>query len=231
MRTRREFLSRSAALAAAASVAGPLRPLRGEEPAPLILQPPLPYDEAALAPSISARTVSFHYGKHHRANVDKTNGLVRGTGLEGLDLKALIQASSGKPETRALFENAAQAFNHAFYWNSMKPGGGGKPVGKVAAAIEASFGSYEKFAAEFTGTATALFGSGWTWLVANGPTLGILKTADADTPLLHDRKPLLTIDVWEHAYYLDYQNRRSDYVKAWMESLVNWDFAAANLES
>jgi Fe-Mn family superoxide dismutase len=228
MVTRRGFLVRSASLAAASVAAGLPGRAPAEETAPVAL-PPLPYPENALEPHVSARTVSFHYGKHHRANVDAVNRLAAGSDLAGRGLEELIQASAGRKGMEALFNNAAQVFNHAFYWKSMKPGGGGKPGGKVAAAIEASFGSFEKFAAEFAGAATTLFGSGWTWLVQDGEKLGILKTADADTPLPHHLKPLLTIDVWEHAYYLDYRNRRADYVRAWMENLVNWDFAETNL--
>jgi Fe-Mn family superoxide dismutase len=189
----------------------------------------LPYAENALEPYISQNTISFHYGKHHRAYVDKTLKMIAGTEFEGASLVDIIKGAAGKPETSALFNNAAQVFNHAFYWQSMKPGGGGMPGGKLAAKIDATFGDYQKFAEEFSSAAASQFGSGWAWLVLDGDALKILKTANAETPVAEGLKPLLTIDVWEHAYYLDYQNRRGDYIKAFLDSLVNWDFAEKNL--
>ncbi|MGD0094573.1 MAG: superoxide dismutase [Planctomycetota bacterium] len=228
MSTRRDFLFGSASFLAAACLAARPRFVLADDAPPLTL-PPLPYGEEALAPHISARTISIHYGKHHKAYVDNVNNLVKGTELAKLELKDLIKAAGGKKETAALFNNAAQVFNHTFYWNSMKASGGGKPTGKIAEALDAAFGSYDKFVTEFSEAAKTQFGSGWAWLVTDGAKLSILKTANADTPLVHDLKPLLTIDVWEHAYYLDYQNRRPDYIKAWIENLINWDFANKNL--
>lgn len=191
--------------------------------------PSLPYPENALEPYISARTMGFHYGKHHRGYVDKTNRFVAGTGWEKMDLETIIQKSAGKPEQTSIFNNAAQVFNHTFYWQSMKPGGGGRPDGRLGREIKAVFGSYEGFAKEFADMAGSQFGSGWAWLVRDAAGLKIIKTANADTPAVHGMTPLLTIDVWEHAYYLDYQNRRGDYIQAFLNHLVNWDFAARNL--
>jgi len=224
MLTRRDFLAASGSFLPAAALAGAV-----QDAAPPLALPPLPYAENALEPHISARTVSFHHGKHHKAYVDNANRLVAGTDLAKLGLEDLCKASAGKKETAAVFNNAAQVFNHNFYWKSMKPGGGGKPAGRLAGAIERDFGGLDKLLAEFSEAAKTQFGSGWAWLVSDGSKLGVVKTGNADTPLVHGLKPILTIDVWEHAYYLDYQNRRADYVKAWIESLANWDFAAANL--
>ncbi len=229
MLTRRRFLARTASIAAATPLAGAACRVAPEGAAQAVALPPLPYAENALEPHISARTVSFHYGKHHGGYVAKTVKAVEGTDLAGLSLEALCKAAAGKKETEGLFNNAAQVYNHNFYWRSMKPGGGGKPAGKIAEAIGKDFGSFDRFAAEFTGAAGTQFGSGWAWLVSDGSKLSVVKTSNADTPLVHGLRPVLTIDVWEHAYYLDYQNRRADYVRAWMDSLVNWDFAEANL--
>ena len=190
--------------------------------------PDLPYDENALAPHISQNTISFHYGKHHRAYVDKTIKMTAGTDLEGASLEAIIRETAGKTDKAALFNNAAQAFNHRFFWNSMKPGGGGEPSGIIAEKIQNSFDSYSRFVEEFTNAAATQFGSGWAWLVKDGDALNVVQTANADTPIAHGMNPLLTIDVWEHAYYLDYQNRRSDFIKAYVDSLMNWDFAEQN---
>lgn len=189
----------------------------------------LPYAEDALAPHISARTISFHYGKHHRGYVDKLNALIGGTPFSTLPLSEIIQKTHGQADHAAIFNNAAQVYNHAFYWNSMVQGGGGKPKGTIAQKIDAAFGSYEKFAQAFSEASASQFGSGWAWLAADGETLKIIKTSNADTPIAMGLKPLLTIDVWEHAYYLDYQNRRTDYIKAFLENLVNWEFAEKNL--
>ena len=193
---------------------------------PLTL-PPLPYADDALAPHISAKTLQFHHGKHHKAYVDKTNAAIAGTPLADKDLPAIIAAAHASKDT-GLFNNAAQAWNHHFLWHSMTPGGGGAPTGKLAEAITRDFGSQAAFDEAFTKAATGHFGSGWTWLVADGGKLAITTTHDADTPLVHGQTPLLTLDVWEHAYYLDYQNARPDYVAAFLKSLVNWDFAAKN---
>lgn len=191
-------------------------------------QPPLPYAMDALEPVISARTLSFHYGKHHAAYVANLKKLLPGSGLEGRTLPAIVQASSAKGG--GLFNNAAQAWNHAFYWMCMKPGGGGKPAGRLAKAIDVSFGGFEAFRKAFAGAAAGQFGSGWAWLAEEGGKLKVVATANADTPLAHGATPLCVIDVWEHAYYLDYQNRRADYVAAFLDKLVNWDFVAANLK-
>jgi len=190
----------------------------------------LPYAEDALDPYISARTIQFHYGKHHQGYADKLTGLVKGTEYEGKSLEEIIASTAGKGGAVAIFNNAAQIWNHDLFWRSMKPGGGGKPSGKLADLINASFGSFDSFKKEFTEAASSQFGSGWAWLVQDGNTLKVVKTGNADTPLTQGLKPLLTIDVWEHAYYLDYQNRRIDFIAAFLEHLVNWDSAASRLE-
>ncbi|MBS0312907.1 MAG: superoxide dismutase [Burkholderiales bacterium] len=191
--------------------------------------PPLPYADRALEPLISAHTLSFHYGKHHKAYVDNLNKLVEGKDLAKLSLEAIIKQSAGNAELAGVFNNAAQVWNHTFYWNSLKPNGGGKPTGAIAAAIERDLGGYDKFKADFANAAVTQFGSGWAWLVADAGVLKIVKTGNAETPLTRGQKPLLTIDVWEHAYYLDYQNLRAKYVEALIDKLLNWDFANANL--
>ncbi len=191
--------------------------------------PPLPYAEDALDPIISARTMSFHYGKHHKAYVDNLNKLVAGTELSETPLEDVIKGTAGKADQAGLFNNAAQIWNHTFFWNSMKPGGGGAPTGAIADAINSAFGGYENFKKEFTTAAVTQFGSGWAWLVADKGAVKLVKTANAETPLTGKATPLLTIDVWEHAYYLDYQNRRPDFVAAVIDNLLNWDFANANL--
>jgi Fe-Mn family superoxide dismutase len=191
--------------------------------------PPLPYALDALAPVISSETLSFHYGKHHKAYVDNLNKLVAGTDLAETPLEKLIAAVAGKPDKAGLFNNAAQIWNHTFFWNSLKPDGGGAPSGAVAPAINAAFGSYDNFKKEFANAAMTQFGSGWAWLVAERGALRIMKTPNADTPLTTGQTALLTIDVWEHAYYLDYQNRRADFVAAVIDKLLNWEFANANL--
>ena len=192
--------------------------------------PPLPYAQDALAPVISAETLSFHYGKHHKAYVDNLNKLVAGTELAEAPLEQVIAAVAGKPDKVGIFNNAAQTWNHTFFWNSLKPhGGGGAPAGAVAKAIDAAFGGYENFKKEFSNAAMTQFGSGWAWLVADQGALRIVKTGNADTPLTMGLTPLLTIDVWEHAYYLDYQNRRADFVAAVIDKLLSWEFANANL--
>lgn len=191
--------------------------------------PPLPYDDGALSPAISANTIGFHYGKHHQGYVNNLNQLVAGTPLADEPLDAVVKATAGKTDQVAIFNNAAQVWNHNFYWNSLRPKGGGKPSGMLADLIDKSFGDYDKFKAEFAKAATSQFGSGWAWLVRDGDKLIVTKTGNADTPIAHGQQPLLTIDVWEHAYYLDYQNRRADYVAAVLDSLINWDFASQNL--
>jgi Fe-Mn family superoxide dismutase len=192
--------------------------------------PPLPYDQGALAPVISANTLSFHYGKHHKTYVDTLNKLIVGSEFADMPLESIIKASSDQPERSAIFNNAAQAWNHAFYWKSLRPKGGGEPPAALKRMMESSFGGVDGCKKELSKAAVGQFGSGWAWLALNGDKLEILKTPDAKTPLSGGPKPLLTIDVWEHAYYLDYQNRRVDYVNALIDKLANWEFAAKNLE-
>ena len=191
--------------------------------------PNLPYAENALEPHYSAKTISFHYGKHHKAYVDNLNKLVAGTPLEGKSLEEIVMASAGDASRVGVFNNSAQVWNHTFFWNCMKPAGGGRPTGEVTRRIDEAFGSYEKFAEQFKATAVGRFGSGWGWLVLDGGALKIVSTANADTPMVSKQTALLTVDVWEHAYYLDYQNRRPDFVQAFLDHLVNWDFVAGNL--
>jgi Fe-Mn family superoxide dismutase len=191
--------------------------------------PPLPYADDALAPHISERTMSFHYGKHHATYVKNLNDLIEGTELAATPLDDIVRkAELGGLFHPGLFNNAAQVWNHTFYWQSMSPDGGGDPTGDLAEAVESSFGSVDAFKTQFKADAVGNFGSGWTWLVREGDGLAIVKTDDADTPLAHGQIALLTIDVWEHAYYLDYQNARPGYVDAFIEHLLNWEFAAAN---
>ncbi len=191
--------------------------------------PPLPYAENALEPVISANTMSFHYGKHHKTYVDNLNNLVKGTDYESATLEKIINETAGKADKAALFNNAAQIWNHTFYWHSMKPKGGGKPTGKLATMIDESFGSFDAFRKELATTTVSQFGSGWGWLVLDGAALKVVKTANAEVPFTKGQKPLLTIDVWEHAYYLDQQNKRAAYVDAVIDNLLNWDFATQNL--
>lgn len=186
--------------------------------------PDLPYAKDALAPVISANTIDFHYGKHHRAYVDNLNKLIAGTPMEKESLEAIIKKSAGDAAKAGIFNNAAQIWNHSFYWQCLKPGGGGAPTGAVAAKIAAAWGSYDKFVEELRTAGMTQFGSGWAWLVSDSGQLKIVKTANADTPIAHGLKPLLTLDVWEHAYYLDYQNRRPDYLTAVIDKLINWNF-------
>jgi Fe-Mn family superoxide dismutase len=197
-------------------------------PSPRVL-PPLPYADNALEPVISANTIGFHYGKHHKAYVDNLNKLTAGTEFADLPLEKIIAATAGKPDKAAIFNNAAQTWNHTFYWRSLKPDGGGEPPAGVKQKIEASFGTLDTLKKELAAAAMGQFGSGWAWLVLDGGKLKVVKTGNADSPLTSGLKPVLTIDVWEHAYYLDYQNRRADYVNAVLEKVMNWDFAAENL--
>ena len=191
--------------------------------------PPLPYPDTALAPVISANTLSFHYGKHHKAYVDNLNKLVAGTEYESAPLEKIINETAGKADKAPLFNNAAQIWNHTFYWSSLRGNGGGVPTGRLAQMIDSDLGGYDSFKKELAATTVGQFGSGWGWLVVDGGKLKIVKTGNAEVPFTKGQKPLLTIDVWEHAYYLDYQNRRPDYVNAVIEKLLNWDFAAENL--
>ena len=190
--------------------------------------PPLPYADNALDPVISANTLGFHYGKHHKTYVDNLNKLITGTDLADLPLEEVIKSTAGKADKTGIFNNAAQVWNHNFYWNSLSPNGGGEPSGALKQKIEASFGSVEACKKELATAATTQFGSGWAWLVKDGDKLQVTKTGNADLPLTKGITPLLTIDVWEHAYYLDYQNRRVDYVNAVLEKLINWGFASDN---
>ncbi|KGF72699.1 superoxide dismutase [Neosynechococcus sphagnicola sy1] len=193
-------------------------------------QPPLPYDFGALEPyNMSGRTFEFHYGKHHAAYVNNLNNLVKDTELADKTLEAVIQISFKDAAKVGIFNNAAQVWNHSFFWNCMKPGGGGTPTGALAEQITDSFGSFEKFTTEFKAAATTQFGSGWAWLVKEGDTLKVTKTPNAENPLAHGQTALLTLDVWEHAYYLDYQNRRPDFIQNFLDSLVNWEFVAQQL--
>ncbi|MBL8836729.1 MAG: superoxide dismutase [Alphaproteobacteria bacterium] len=194
--------------------------------------PPLPYPDTALAPVISQNTLGFHHGKHHKAYVDNLNKMVPGTPFADQSLVDIIKNSAGKAEHAGIFNNAAQIWNHTFYWHSLKPNGGGKPTGAVAAKIDSDLGGYDKFKTDLAAAATGQFGSGWAWLVVSGGKLAITRTPNAETPLTKaGTTPLLTIDVWEHAYYLDFQNRRPDYTTALIEKLLNWDFANAQLAS
>lgn len=239
--TRRDALqtigAASALLATTANMFNPLpgfaestHPLKKDSTMTIEL-PPLPYDKNALEPHISGKTLEFHHGKHHKAYVDKTNELIKGTDLEGKSLEEIIKAAHKDSSKAALFNNSAQVWNHTFYWNSLSSKGGGKPSGDLLKKIEADFGSYDKFAEEFKAAGVGQFGSGWAWLVLDGDKLKVTKTPNADLPLVHGQTAILTADVWEHAYYLDYQNRRPDYLGVFLEKLANWEFAAANLKA
>ncbi|MES1172166.1 MAG: superoxide dismutase [Bacteroidota bacterium] len=188
-----------------------------------ITLPPLPYSQDALAPHMSAETLEYHHGKHHRTYVDTVNKLIEGKPEANKSLEDIVLASDGP-----LFNAAAQAWNHAFFWNCLTPGGGGKPSGALAQGITDAFGSFEAFASQFSAAAVNQFGSGWAWLVSDKGKLTVTHTANADLPLKHGQKALLTLDVWEHAYYLDHRNARAKYVETFMNKLVNWDFAARN---
>jgi superoxide dismutase, Fe-Mn family len=195
-----------------------------------IMQPALPFAENALEPVISAKTIGFHYGKHHKAYVDNLNKLIEGTDFEGLPLEDIIKKTVGKSDHSGIFNNAAQVWNHTFFWKSLTSNGGGKPSDVLMKKIEESFGSFDDLLKELTEAAKTQFGSGWAWLVQDGNKLKVMKTPNAETPLTMGVTPLLTIDVWEHAYYLDYQNKRPDYVTTVLDKLINWEFAANNLK-
>jgi superoxide dismutase, Fe-Mn family len=187
--------------------------------------PPLPYDKSALSPHISGETLDYHYGKHHQAYVTNLNKLVEGKPEASKTLEDVIASSEG-----GIFNNAAQIWNHDFYWKSMKPNGGGLPTGDLAEAIKRDFGSFEQFSDDFTAAATTQFGSGWAWLVlGKDKKLAVTKTPNADLPLKHGQRALLTIDVWEHAYYIDFRNQRPKYIDTFIKHLANWDFALENL--
>jgi Fe-Mn family superoxide dismutase len=202
-------------------------PLPRETARPFTL-PPLPWARGALEPVISRRTIELHYGKHHRGYVDKLNELVAGTPFAGLTLHEVVKRAHGDPAQAQIFDNAGQALNHAFYWESLTPHGGKPPV-EMQRLLDRDIGGYAKFVAEFTKAATGQFGSGWAWLVADGESLRIVTTSNAETPIVDGLMPLLTVDVWEHAYYLDYQNAREKHVKAVVEKRLNWEFAAESL--
>ena len=190
-----------------------------------ITLPALPYAEDALAPAISAETLQTHHGKHHKAYVDNLNKLLDGKPEASKSLEEVIMSAEG-----GVFNNAAQVWNHTFYWSSMKPKGGGEPTGDLAAAITRDFGGLDKFKTEFTQAGITQFGSGWAWLVLEGGKLKVTKTPNADLPMKHGQKALLTMDVWEHAYYIDYRNARPKYIETFLTSLANWDFASENLK-
>ena len=191
--------------------------------------PPLPYPKDALAPHTSAETLEFHHGKHHQAYVTNLNNLVKDTPMANQSLEEIIKATAKDESKAGIFNNAAQVWNHTFFWNCMKPNGGGKPSGALASKIDQAFGGYDKFAEQFKNAAVTQFGSGWAWLVSDGGTLKVTKTPNAVNPMAQGQKALLTVDVWEHAYYLDYQNRRPDFVQTFIDKLINWDFVAKNL--
>jgi Fe-Mn family superoxide dismutase len=224
--SRREVIAAGAGAAAALAVG---RGTSTGTAAPAHVLPPLPWGESALEPVISARTIGFHYGKHHKGYVDNLNKLVAGSELADLPLEKVIRATAGRPEAAAVFNNAAQVWNHTFFWSSLAAQGGGEPPAELKAGIAASFGSIDALKKELASAAMGQFGSGWAWLVSDGKAMKVVKTANAETPLTQGVTPLLTIDVWEHAYYLDYQNRRADYVAALLDKLINWRFAAENL--
>ncbi|MDX9786492.1 MAG: superoxide dismutase [Desulfobacterales bacterium] len=196
-----------------------------------ISQEPLPYAENALEPYISAETMRLHYGKHHAGYVARANHLLQTSPFGGKSVLNILRETAGKAEYASIFNNVAQAWNHSFFWKSMKPGGGGAPAGILLEKINASFGGVDEFKKAFIAAAGEQFGSGWVWLVQEGNALKIMATSNADTPIAHGRTPLFTVDVWEHAYYVDYRNRRTDFVQGVLDNLVNWEFAAARLES
>lgn len=222
--SRREVLGGTAAAVLAAPYVA-----RAQGAAPHVLGP-LPYADNALAPVISADTIGFHYGKHHRAYVDNLNRMLEGDPLKGRPLVEVVKATAGDAAKAGLFNNAAQIWNHDYYWQSLSPKGGGKPSGRIAGLIDTAFGDYDKFRTAFAAQAVGQFASGWAWLCLEGGKLTLRRTPNAETPVtVAGVKPLLTIDVWEHAYYLDYQNRRPDHVNAVIDRLLNWNFAEANL--
>ncbi|MBI3987216.1 MAG: superoxide dismutase [Lentisphaerae bacterium] len=222
---RRRFLISSAS-AVAWLAAGGLSGI-AQSPPPQVL-PPLPYVENGLEPFITAKTIGFHYGKHHKGYLDNLNKLIAGTEYADLSLEKIIAGTAGRAEKTAIFNNAAQTWNHTFYWKSMRPKGGGEPPAELKQKMDASFGGVDACKKELVSAAVSQFGSGWAWLVLEGDKLKVVKTANADNPLTTGMKPLLVIDVWEHAYYLEHQNRRADYVNAVLDTLINWEFALQN---
>jgi Fe-Mn family superoxide dismutase len=191
---------------------------------------PLPYAKDALAPHMSSETLDFHHDKHHRAYVDTLNKLVAGTPLEGRSLEDIIRATAKDSAKTTIFNNAAQAWNHDFFWHSMKPGGGGAPSGDLVARIDRTFGGFDKLREAFAEAAKTQYGSGWAWIVIDRGKLKVIKTSNADNPIAHHQIPVIACDVWEHAYYIDYRNRRPDFVAAFLDHLVNWEFAVQNVD-
>ena len=204
--------------------------LANQKTFPFVL-PELPFADTALEPHMSAKTFSYHHKKHHNAYVVNLNKLIENDDLSTKSLEEVIMMSYNNPSRVGIFNNAAQVWNHSFFWHSMKPNGGGLPSGRIAAKINQDFGSYENFVTEFKNSAATQFGSGWAWLVLDeNDKLAIMKTGNADLPMVHNKTALLTIDVWEHAYYLDFQNLRPGYVETFLNHLINWDFANAMLD-
>ena len=191
--------------------------------------PPLPYPKNALEPHTSAQTLDFHHGRHHQTYVTNLNNLVKGSPMENQSLEEIIRATHNDSSKAGIFNNAAQVWNHTFFWSCMKPNGGGAPSGALAQKIDTAFGGLEQFKEQFKQAAVTQFGSGWAWVVASGGKLSITSTPNAGTPLAQGQTAVMTCDVWEHAYYLDYQNRRPDFVQAFLDHLINWDFVAQNL--
>lgn len=238
--SRRHFCKTVASAAGVAMMSHPVLAALGQSESTLlksskeanmsITLPELPYAGNALEPHISANTLSFHHGKHHNAYVTNLNNLIKDTDFAGLSLEDIILKSVGDTSKAGIFNNAAQVWNHTFYWNSMKPNGGGAPKGALADKINKDFGSFDAFKEAFKTAGATQFGSGWAWLVVEKGTLKVTKTPNADLPMVHKQTALLTMDVWEHAYYLDFQNRRPDYISTFLDKLVNWDFAEANLK-
>jgi Fe-Mn family superoxide dismutase len=228
--TRRRFIGGAVAAGVGAAANFGASPLTAQTRGAMKIElPPLPYPDTALAPYISQNTISFHYGKHHKAYVDNTLKMIAGTDLADASLEDVIKAAAGKPDRKGLFNNSAQVWNHTFYWKSLSPKGGGEPGGKLMDRIKTDFGDFAKLKDELGKAAVTQFGSGWAWVVLDGGKLKVEQTANADNPMVAGKTPLLGIDVWEHAYYLDYQNKRPDYVTAVIDKLINWEFAAQNL--
>jgi Fe-Mn family superoxide dismutase len=227
--SRRHVLGGAAALGAYLALPRTFTRTAWAEGDPFTL-PPLPYDRTALQPYISGNTVDVHYGKHHAGYVKTLNDLAKGKPYASMPLEEVIRSTAGKADEAPVFNAAAQIWNHTFYWKGMKSGGGGKPTGRVLERIEKSFGGFDAFKEALVKAATSQFGSGWAWLVAAGDKLEVVKTPNAETPLTQTGKtPLLTVDVWEHAYYLDYQSKRKDYVEAWFDHLIDWESVDKNL--
>jgi superoxide dismutase, Fe-Mn family len=224
--SRRSFLASSASVAAVLAVSGQAGLAQAATPHQL---PDLPFANDALEPIISAQTISFHYGRHHRGYLDNLNRQLQGSPLASLSLVDLIKATAGRPEYSAIFNNAAQVWNHTFYWQSLKPNGGGEPPERLATMMSASFGSVQACKQALMKAANRQFASGWAWLVQDGARLRVVSTSNAELPLSEGLNPLLTIDVWEHAYYLDHQNKRAAYTEAVVERLLNWQFANDNV--